>query len=181
MKSALSYKLLAAVGSLAMVVGCGGEPLADEATEPSLGSASQQLVSRTYQVIAVHSNKCMDVSGASQVNGASIIQWDCHGGDNQLFFPIPREDGTFSFIAWHSGKCLDVRGASTADGAPLIQYECHGGANQRFYVQEWPNRNRLVAKHSGKCVDVSGASTANGALYIQYTCHGGANQSFILR
>jgi alpha-galactosidase len=35
------------------------------------------------QLIAQHSNKCLDVSGASTANGATIHQWTCGSGTNQ--------------------------------------------------------------------------------------------------
>ena len=34
-------------------------------------------------LIASHSGSCLDVSGESLDDGASIIQWQCHSGDNQ--------------------------------------------------------------------------------------------------
>ena len=38
----------------------------------------------TYsRIVSRHSGKCLDVSGGSAADGASIIQWQCHGGENQ--------------------------------------------------------------------------------------------------
>ncbi|MEN6318324.1 MAG: RICIN domain-containing protein [Syntrophaceae bacterium] len=34
---------------------------------------------------AKHSSKCLDVSGAGRGNDDNVHQWDCHGGDNQLW------------------------------------------------------------------------------------------------
>ena len=36
-----------------------------------------------YSIVARHSGKRLDVSGASQSDGAGAIQWPCHGGYNQ--------------------------------------------------------------------------------------------------
>ena len=34
-------------------------------------------------LVASHSQKCLDVNGGSLNDGASLIQWQCHGGANQ--------------------------------------------------------------------------------------------------
>ena len=86
-------------------------------------------------VIAKHSGKCLDVSGGSRSNGADVIQWNCHGGDNQLWRLVPAAGGYFRIIAKHSGKCLDVSGGSRSNGADVIQWNCHGGDNQRWKLQ----------------------------------------------
>jgi len=38
---------------------------------------------RFFEVVARHSGKCLDVSGASADNLAPVIQWDCYRGENQ--------------------------------------------------------------------------------------------------
>lgn len=38
-----------------------------------------------YQLLATHSNKCMVVSNASSAVSASLIQYDCNGGQNEKF------------------------------------------------------------------------------------------------
>jgi len=43
----------------------------------------QDLGTGYVNVIARHSNKCLDVSGASTADGAQIQQWTCTGGTNQ--------------------------------------------------------------------------------------------------
>lgn len=37
----------------------------------------------SFIITANHSGKCLDVTKVSRRNGASIQQWDCHGGLNQ--------------------------------------------------------------------------------------------------
>lgn len=85
-----------------------------------------------YKIIAKHSNKVLDVRGASLENGAHIIQWNSHGGDNQLF-EIRHIDKTYyKIIAKHSGKVFDVWGGSRDNGATIRQYRSHGQDNQLF-------------------------------------------------
>ena len=63
-----------------------------------------------FRLVCLNSGKVADVSGASTANGAPIIQWDWHSGDNQLFRIEPLSDGFVRIIAKHSGKVIDVTG-----------------------------------------------------------------------
>ena len=36
-----------------------------------------------YQIKVAHTGKCLDVIYSSGDNGATVQQWDCHGGPNQ--------------------------------------------------------------------------------------------------
>ena len=63
-------------------------------------------------MVSHNSGKCMDVSGVSTADGASIIQYTCGSGSY------------YQIKARHSGKCIDVVGSSTADGALLEQRTC---------------------------------------------------------
>ncbi len=137
---------------------------------------------RGVQLQAAHTaNKCLDVSGASSENGSALVQWQCHGGDNQVWSIEPADDGYSRVVARHSGRCLDVSGESTVDGAPVLQWQCHSGANQQWRVEPVGDGYRLIARHSGKCLDVSGWSTDDGTAVTQWQCHGGANQTFLVR
>lgn len=137
---------------------------------------------RAALIVALHSGKCLDVTGGSTANGAQVIQWTCHGGANQRWTALYAGGGYYYLRAQHSGKCADVAGGSTANGAKVIQWTCHGGANQQWrIVRQAAGGYSAVARHSGKCADVTGGSTANGAHVIQWRCHGGANQRWYLR
>ena len=81
-----------------------------------------------YDLVAIHSRKCLDVNGLSLDDGTPLIQWYCHGGNNQIWSVAPSVDGYVQIISRNSGKCLDVNGESLDDGAAVIQWQCHGGA-----------------------------------------------------
>ena len=86
-------------------------------------------------LVASHSQKCLDVNGGSLDDGASIIQWQCLGGDNQQWRLEVAGDGYSRIVSRHSGKCLDVNGGSLDDGASIIQWQCHGGENQNWLLR----------------------------------------------
>ncbi|ALG06023.1 RICIN domain-containing protein [Kibdelosporangium phytohabitans] len=92
-----------------------------------------------YRVSALHSGKCLDVSGAGTGDGVPIQQWACLG-DNQTNqrwrIEWAVDGGYYRFFPVHvySRKCLDIAGSSTADGTPVLQWECIGyqQANQKY-------------------------------------------------
>ncbi len=92
--------------------------------------------SPTYQIIAVHSGKCLDVAGASMNDGANVIQYTWHGSDNQRWKVIPAGGDYYQIQSVQSNKSLDVAGASVQDGANVIQFSWHNGDNQMWRLEE---------------------------------------------
>jgi ribosomal silencing factor RsfS len=138
-----------------------------------------------YNLIARHSGKALDVSGASQQNGANVIQWDKTGGDNQKWQLVDTGqilgEGYYQIIARHSGKALDVSGASQQNGANVVQWDKTGGDNQKWQlVDAGGGYYNLIVRHSGKALDVFGASQQNGANVGQWDKTGGDNQKWQL-
>jgi hypothetical protein len=80
----------------------------------------------------LHSKLVLDVACASKENGAAILQYSEHGGDNQLFRYEEKEGGYGLLRNVHSQLVLDVACGSKENGAFLLQYADHGGANQLF-------------------------------------------------
>ncbi|GAB3162262.1 RICIN domain-containing protein [Myceligenerans halotolerans] len=132
-----------------------------------------------YNLVARHSDKCVDVASNSAEDGATVLQWGCGAGLNQQWRLEDAGGGYFRILAQHSGKCLDVSGESTADGAEVIQWTCGTGANQQWRFEDQGDGSyRIVARHSSRCLDVAAVSTADGARLQQWSCHAGDNQRF---
>jgi hypothetical protein len=132
-----------------------------------------------YSVVYKHSGKCQDVYGASQSDAANVVQWACHGGDNQKLLLEDRGGGYYALKYKHSGKCTDVYGAGQTNGANMIQWGCHYNDNQLFsFVDRGGGWYALKYKHSGQCIDVYGGGTNDGAQVIQWPCHYNDNQLF---
>ncbi|NUW33341.1 ricin-type beta-trefoil lectin domain protein [Nonomuraea sp. SMC257] len=116
------------------------------------------------------SGRCLDVSGASQANGAQTQIWDCNGQSNQQWTSTSSGE-----LRVYGGKCLDVNGAATADGTAVIIWDCNGQNNQKWRLNA---DGTVTAVGANKCLDVAGAGTANGTKVQIWTCHGGANQKW---
>lgn len=134
-----------------------------------------------FQLRSAHSDLCVEIGGWDMSDGANVIQWACHGGDNQLFRKIDAGDGYVMLENVNSGKCLEVYAWETAPGANIAQWRCHGGDNQRIKIADLGNNLvQMAFRNSGICMDVGGWSTDNGGNIIQWTCTDGANQRFYM-
>ncbi|MFB9235595.1 ricin-type beta-trefoil lectin domain protein [Plantactinospora siamensis] len=115
------------------------------------------------------SNRCLDVNGASQADGAVVQIWDCNGGANQQWTATSSNQLTV-----YGNKCLDVPGTSNGSRARIMS--CNGGSNQQWRIN---SDGTIVGVGSGLCLDVNGAGTANGSAVQIWTCNGGSNQQWI--
>lgn len=137
-----------------------------------------------YTIVARHSNRALDVPGASNENGKQIQQYNLHGNANQQFKFVPAGGGYFFIKVKSSGKYLDVAGANANNGAAIIQWTLHRGPNQQFKLANLGGGYyRIIAKHSGKAFDITGGINAkgNGVKLQQYSAVGGQNQHFRIK
>ena len=144
-------------------------------------TTSGGLAGGIYVLTAQCSGQCLDVSGASQSDGAPVIQWPRHEDPNQQWRIDSVGDGFYTLTAQHSGKVLEVPGASQTVGTDVQQRTPTGATNQQWRIEAtgggW---YKLTARHSGQCLDVDGASTANGAAVQQWTDNGSTAQRWSL-
>src|SRR5947208_12263246 len=95
------------------------------ALAPSAASAQEG-----NSFVAKHSGKCLDVAGASKDDGASVIQWGCHGGPNQQWYFDNIPGTSWGFIrVTHSRKCLSV-----VAGRNVIQSTCENHNEQLWQI-----------------------------------------------
>jgi Ca2+-binding RTX toxin-like protein len=94
-----------------------------------------------YQIRSVNSGKCLEAKDWSTDNGTPIQQWECHGGDNQLW-RLEKTNGNYQLVNENTigflglgKKCLDVQDWGTSDGVPLQLWDCHDGENQQWIIQ----------------------------------------------
>jgi hypothetical protein len=149
---------------------------AQAATTPAAG----------IQVRIAHSQKCLNVSGASVDNNAKIVQYGCVGASvtNDKFVLVPRGQGRYWIQGVGSRKCLNVAGNSMADGGLIIQYACGTQLNTAWEIEEVLDQPtvRIRSASSDKCLNLPNSQTANNVQLIQYTCTrtGAANEKFYL-
>lgn len=92
-----------------------------------------------FLIRSEHDFKCLDGAGWSKSPGANVQQYECHGGENQVFEILPVYSGIWLRGYWikskHSGMCLDAAGWSKENGANIQLYPCHGGDNQLWDIR----------------------------------------------
>ena len=118
----------------------------------------------------VASNRCLDVNGASQTNGARTIIWDCHAGTNQQWAVTGSGE-----LRVYGSKCLDVLNQATTSGSAVGIWDCNGGTNQRWTFNA---NGTVVGAQSGLCLTPTGNGTANGTQTVIATCTGAAAQQW---
>lgn len=121
-------------------------------------------VDTAVSLVNPQSNRCLDVSGASQAAGAQTIIWDCHGGQNQRWTRTAAGE-----LRVYGDRCLDVDGNGTANGTRIQIWTCNGSTAQRFTFNA---NGSVTGAGSGKCVDVTSSGTANGTVVQLYECNG---------
>ncbi len=134
----------------------------------------------TYELKNKASGKCLDISGASTVNGAKVQVYSCNGTDAQTFTLSDLTGYKMELRALNSGKCVDVAAAGTADGTLVQQWDCNATNAQVWTMKviTWnPLEVELAAAHSNKCLDVD---MGIGPKVHQWWCTGGNAQRFIL-
>lgn len=133
----------------------------------------------SYRITSVHSEKDLDVAGASYSEGANVHQWSFGGGANQQWTMLNTGNGYYKLQANHSKQLLDVAWASKNNGANVQQALDNGNDAQLFAVLNVGNNEYVIRnKNSGKVLDVANWSTQNGANILQWTYLGQSNQKW---
>ncbi|MFC1569583.1 RICIN domain-containing protein [bacterium] len=152
-----------------------GDKVRSVAVDPNSETGNYPIEGMWYHIVSMHSDKYLDIKGASAADGANIQLYTPHGKPNQQWMFI-RSGAYYKIRSKTSGKCLDVKGASKENGANLQQYTCHSQDNQLWRLEPVGDYFIIVNKNSSKCMDVKGFSKADGANVQQYKSNGGSNQ-----
>jgi hypothetical protein len=153
----LDFMVLDVVGGLTN----NGQPLILYPENP-MGAPWQQFDFRDmgggrFEIVARHSGKCLDVYEWSLADGARVVQWDCHGGANQLWYlfpmttpslcgdppsvPCTRITGT-KFVSALSGRCLDAANGlwpqltPPGEGAAIQQWGCARDQRDAWWINQ---------------------------------------------
>lgn len=144
-------------------------------------TTSSSITPGIYNLIAVHSDKYLDVTGGSLANNAQVIQWKNTAGNNQKFKIESAGSGYYRITSMHSNKAIEVKGSSVDSGAAIVQNVFTESDNQLWsFFRVGTDAYLIKNKFSEKFVDVSGRSTQDGAKVIQWTSTGRDNQNWRL-
>jgi alpha-L-fucosidase 2 len=143
------------------------------------GTGSEPVVRPgvNYRLVARHSGKPIQITGASTAAGALLQQWSQTGGLNQQFDFVDSGGGYYRVRARHSGLVLQVANSST--GADITQQADTNATSQQWrVVDQGGGVISLVNRQSNLALDVWSVSTADGARVSQWNVTGADNQRF---
>lgn len=132
-----------------------------------LQSSGQSIADGTYQLMAVHSGKAMDVDRFSMEDGVILQQYTWNGGDNQRWQFTYLNNGYYKITAVHSGKAITTTHILPSDGGQIIQKEWANLWSQRWIVNDLGNNQYYIVNAlSGRSISVVGGHTWDGAKLI---------------
>lgn len=135
-----------------------------------------------YSIISRHSGLALEVSNGSTADGANVVQWEYHGGENQQFDVVNLGNGYHTIRPVHSGKSLDVWEWSRDPGGEIRQYQFMGNYNQQWAIDSaGGDYHTISSRHSGLPLDVWVWSTSNGGDIRQWRATGAVNQQWQFR
>lgn len=121
---------------------------------------------------AHHSLKCVDVPRLTR-SDIQLIQWDCHGRENQVFDfeEVENKPDTYTIRSRASNKCIHI--ANNHDnGVAVMQKTCTGAKNQQFELRVKASGGyQIVAQHTKKCLDIVDSSMSRRAKVQQNYCY----------
>ncbi|MCH8050498.1 MAG: ricin-type beta-trefoil lectin domain protein [Chloroflexi bacterium] len=144
----------------------------------SFGGRASAFSDQVDILVAQHSGKCMDVTGASTQSGANIIQYTCHGGANQSVSIEDMGGGLSRIRFMHSLKCLDI---GEVNGQLKQQWCSSSNNDQKFQLASPGNYGQIYNPYRNLCVDVRYAGTDDLEAVIPWSCNGQSNQSWLTR
>jgi hypothetical protein len=125
----------------------------------------------SYEIVGDFSDKCLDVKGSSELNGASLQQWQCTGAANQRYRLMNVGDGFYRVSNISSGKCLRAESGKSDNGTRMVLWDCNDNPDQKIRLEPSANETfNFRFAHSKKCMDVAGTSTDNGKEVHQWDC-----------
>ncbi|MFF0445889.1 RICIN domain-containing protein [Streptomyces sp. NPDC004609] len=171
MRTALKTSAVLVAAGAALALGLPGSASAGAAGPAAAPRAASVDVQQVTLRLASDPGQVANVKGASQQNGAAIIQWPLSRTANERWEPEATGGGYYRFRSVDSGLCLNVKGGGSADGAQVIQWTCGTAANEQWRLVPKGIGYQIVARSSNKCLNVSGG-VGQGRNLIQYTCTG---------
>ena len=180
-----------AVGAQPTLFTCAGTP--QEKAHQSFGISRIEYPSPALPVVAVHSGRCLDITGGPQATGehALIEQWQCTGATspttNQIWNFQDAGNGTVRLIAQNtfgtaSPKCVQPQGGVLTNATPLETLVCDANSAVQKWVRENHDGNQYSFRLDGttSCIDIQQSGQVNGSSALLYACKGTSNQSWVV-
>ncbi|MEV7969267.1 RICIN domain-containing protein [Sphaerisporangium sp. NPDC088356] len=96
-----------------------------------------------YRIAVKHTGLCLEVNQAGGTEGkgnnARLLQWHCHGLEQQQWEKAFIGGGYFHYVNRRSGKCIEVNQSGSTkglgNGLAIIQQTCNGSVFQQWRLR----------------------------------------------
>lgn len=166
----------AATGGYANI---GGLRIGGRKAKPTLVSRTLPGDGTTYRLVARHSGKVADVTGAGTANGTGVLQWPWHGRANQKWTFTSTGDGYFEIRGVGSGKLLEIAGLSRANAGNADIWADADAPQQHWAVTPTGDGYHVLTnRFSGLSLAVGNGLTDDGADIGQWTYDGAEHEQW---
>jgi hypothetical protein len=136
-----------------------------------------------YVLVAVESNKCVQITGTGNLEGANAEISSCKSSTAQQFKLQPVAGNYHKLVSALSNKCLATDATSQDTGLKVVQQTCGDGTNQQWILADTagaPGTLQIVARHNGKALDINEGKSDDGTHVITWPAKVSGNQQFRL-
>ena len=122
-----------------------------------------------YRLVARHSGKVADVSGAKTANNTPILQWPWQNHANQKWTLALADNGYYKIRNVNSGTLMEIGGLSRANGGTADIWSDATTPQQHWAITPTGDGYYLLTNRlSGLSLNVDSGSTAAGAAIHQW-------------
>ncbi|MFJ9909249.1 RICIN domain-containing protein [Streptomyces sp. NPDC101152] len=122
-----------------------------------------------YRLVARHSGKVADVSGAKTANNTAILQWPWQNHANQKWTLALADDGYYKIRNVNSGTLMEIGGLSRTNGGTADIWSDATAPQQHWAITPTGDGYYLLTNRlSGLSLNVDSGSTADGAAINQW-------------
>ncbi|MFI7403972.1 RICIN domain-containing protein [Streptomyces sp. NPDC049541] len=132
-----------------------------------------------YRLVARHSGKVADVSGARTANNTAILQWPWQNHANQKWTIARADSGYYKIRNVNSGTLMEIGGLSRLNGGTADIWSDADAPQQHWAITPTGDGYHLLTNRlSGLSLNVDSGSTADGAAINQWAYTAGAQQQW---
>jgi alpha-L-fucosidase len=136
---------------------------------PALVSALFPGDGTVYRLVARHSGKVADVSGAKTADNTPVLQWPWQNHANQKWTIVPADSGYYKIRNVNSGTLMEIGGLSRVNGGTADIWGDAGAPQQQWAITPTGDGYHLLTNRlSGLSLNVDSGSTADGAAVNQW-------------
>jgi len=122
-----------------------------------------------YRLVARHSGKVADVSGAKTANNTAILQWPWQNHANQKWTLALSDSGYYKIRNVNSGTLMEIGGLSRVNGGTADIWGDASAPQQQWAITPTGDGYYLLTNRlSGLSLNVDSGSTSDGAAINQW-------------